>query len=201
MLKFTVLNNNVCVDPNIILIKEFDAIVQYGIKKKDPNLSNRLLLYIFYCCDLTSDNPVKDVDFRLKESQAMAIAFRGEKKSFTKEEEKLVNAGIDAYNFYNETSAERAIYAIDKKIDEARTSLEAMELEVVRNTDPNNGKVTFTSNEGIMGNLADQIGKMMTLKLTVANAATKLENTGRVRGGKGSSIAERSSTLIRRSED
>jgi hypothetical protein len=199
MLKFTVLNEKVCIDPNILLIEEFENILEHGKKVKDEDLALRILLYIFYCCDLTEDNPMRDIDYRLKPEQAMSRAFRNKKTGFTKVESALVEAGIEAYNFFNETSAERAILAIDKKIDEARTALENNDIQIVRNED-DSGKVSFVSNEGILSKLAENIGKMMTLKLSISNAAKKMENTGRVRGGKGSSLLERGNLIRKASE-
>jgi len=201
MLKFTVLNENVCIDPNIAVIEEFNNILTYGRNMENEELGLRMLLYVFYCCDLSDDNPMRDLDYRMKEEQAMIRAFRKlGKKSFNKRERDLIDEAIDAYNFFNETSAERAVLAIDAKIDEARTKLTEMEVEVIRNVNENTGVVSFASNENIMSNLAKQIGEMMTLKVSITNAAKKLENAGRVRGGKGSSLIERGN-LVRREED
>lgn len=201
MLKFTVLDSKVVIDPNIILFEEFQDIIKHcGKKINDEELANRMLLYVFYCCDLTEDNPLKHIDYRVKEKEAFARSFQGtSKKKFNVAERKLIDAAIETYNYFNETSAERAIIAIDKKIDEARTKLEDEEVEIIRNVNENTGVVSFTSNEGILSNLAKQIGEMMTLKLQISNAAKKMENTGRVRGNKGSSLAERGS-LVRRSK-
>jgi len=199
MLKFTVHNSKVCMDPSVVLLEEFSTILAYGKKKKDEDLANRMLLYIFFCCDLTDDNFMRDIDFRQKPEQALMRAFAGKKDKFTSDEQDLIDAGIAAYNFFNETSAERAVLAIDKKIDEARTVLETTEIEIVRNQ-KDNGEVSFASNEGILSKLATNIGALMTLKLSVMNAAKKMENTGRVRGGKGSSLLERGG-LIQRPED
>jgi hypothetical protein len=199
MLKFTVHNSKVCMDPSVVLLEEFSTILAYGKKKKDEDLANRMLLYIFFCCDLTDDNFMRDIDFRQKPEQALMRAFAGKKDKFTSDEQDLIDAGIAAYNFFNETSAERAVLAIDKKIDEARTVLETTEIEIVRNQ-KDNGEVSFASNETILSKLATNIGALMTLKLSVMNAAKKMENTGRVRGGKGSSLLERGG-LIQRPED
>lgn len=199
MLKFQVYNNKVCIDPSIILLEEFSNILAYAKKKKDEDLGNRMLLYIFFCCDLTEDNFMRDIDYRLKPEQALARAFNGTVKKFDEEQQSLIDAAIDAYNFFNETSAERAVLAIDKKIDEARTVLEGTEIEIVRNQ-KDNGEVSFASNETILSKLATNIGALMTLKLNVMNAAKKMENTGRVRGGKGSSLLERGG-LIQKPDD
>jgi superfamily I DNA and RNA helicase len=145
MLKFTLLNEKVCIDPNIKMIDEFNDILLHGKKVKDDNLAFRMLLYVFYCCDLSDDNLMRDVDYRLKPEQAMVRAFQGKKKKFTKVEEALIEAAMDAYNFFNETSAERAVLAIDKKIDEARTVLEETDVEIVRNTNASTGAISFGS--------------------------------------------------------
>jgi superfamily I DNA and RNA helicase len=200
MLKFTLLNEKVCIDPNIKMIDEFNDILLHGKKVKDDNLAFRMLLYVFYCCDLSDDNLMRDVDYRLKPEQAMVRAFQGKKKKFTKVEEALIEAAMDAYNFFNETSAERAVLAIDKKIDEARTVLEETDVEIVRNTNASTGAISFVSNESILNNLAKSIGDLMTLKISISNAAKKLETSGRVRGNKGSSLIERGN-LVRKSED
>jgi hypothetical protein len=199
MLKFQVYNNKVCIDPSIILLEEFSNILAYAKKKKDEDLGNRMLLYVFFCCDLTEDNFMRDIDYRLKPEQAMSRAFINKITKFDKEQSDLVDAAIDAYNFFNETSAERAVLAIDKKIDEARTIMETTDIEIIRNV-KESGEVSFASNETILFKLAENIGKLMTLKLSVSAAAKKMENSGRVRGGKGSSLLERGG-LIQKPED
>jgi hypothetical protein len=201
MLKFTVHNSKVCIDPNIVLIEEFNNILAYGKKKKSEDLGNRMLIYVYYCCDLSEDNIMRDLDYRMKPEQAMVRAFAGKKDKFTAEEQKLIDAAIDAYNFFNETSAERAVLAIDKKIDEARTKLEEEEIEIIRNVNESTGVVSFASNETILSKLAENIGKLMTLKISVMNAAKKMENSGRVRGNKGSSLIERGSLVRRRDNE
>jgi len=200
MLKFSVYNQKVCIDPSIVLLEEFSNIIDYGKKKKDEDLGNRMLIYVFFCCDLTESNFMRDLDYRQKPQQAMMRAFAGKKTKFTQAEQDLIDAAIDAYNFFNETSAERAVLAIDKKIEEARTTLETTDIEIIRNINETSGVVTFASNEPILSKLAENIGKLMTLKISVMNAAKKMENTGRVRGGKGSSLLERGG-LIQKPED
>ena len=146
MLKFTVLNEQVLLDPNIIMIEEFKNLYDYG-EKIESNLGSRFLLYVFY--------------------------------------------------FFNETSAERAILAMDKKIDEARTVLEETDIEIIKNIKATDGTISYASNETILGNLSKRIGDLMTLKIQISNSAKKLENSGRVRGGKGSSLIERGNHIRR----
>lgn len=191
MLKFVLNRDTIVLDKNIILLDEFNDIIKFGIKRKDTGLSDRLLLYVYYCCDLTEENFMKDLDFRQKPAQAKARALKNKDYKFSKEEEKLVDAAMDAYNYFNEGAAERSEIALDKKIDEARVELERTTLEIVRNINPQTGVVTFSSNDEIITRIAKQIDIMLELKLKMKQTAIKIQNTSRVKGGKGSSMIER----------
>lgn len=193
-LKFTLHQGKVLPDPNTELIEEFQDIIQYGKKKDDTDLSNRMLLYVFWCCDLTDDNPFRDLDYRLKEEQALnrcLKSYKGNKKTFTKTEMSLIEAAMDAYNFFNENSLERVANAYDRKIDELRSDLDGMRLEIHHVTNPDTGEVIrIVSNEKIIDNIAKQIVDLAGYKLRALEAAKKIENKGRVRGDKGSSLIE-----------
>jgi len=201
MLKFTVLNGRVVPDPSLLMITEFTNIINYGVKKKKEDLANRMLLYVFFCCDLTDANPLKDVDYRMKQEQANARAFKGGHK-FNVTEQNLIDAAVDAYNFFNETALERASLAYDKKIDEIRTLLEDMLPEahaVYTNCLCENCEETvniidkYVSNNKIIADFAKQVNDLSNYKLRTMETAKKIENTGRVRGDKGSSLIERGS--------
>jgi hypothetical protein len=199
MLKFIVNRDTIVLDTNIILLEEFSDIIKFGVKKKSAKLatssltelSNSMLLYIYLCCDLSEENPMKDVDFRQKPQQALSRAFKDKNRKFSKEEQVLIDAGMDAYNYFNETAAERSEIAMDKKIDEARSMLETTLIEVVRNVNPQTGVVSYASNESIITKIAQQINEMMSLKLTMKQTAMKIQSTSRVKGNKGSSLIER----------
>jgi len=206
MLQFTVLDGKLIVDPSMLMRPEFVDILEYGKKKNKEEFATKMLLYIFYCCDLTKSNPISQVDYRMKEEQAAKMAFRGAAK-FTKKEQELVDAGIDAYNFCNEGALERASLAYDQKIDEIRTLLEGLEPEVHAkykehmcdfcnelHSEPINQVLEiedYVSNDRIIANFAKQLNEIATYKLKALETAKKIENTGRVRGDKGSSLIER----------
>lgn len=203
MLKFTVFQHQVVMDTSVLLIKEFTDILEYCKKKPDgEKLGNQFLLYIYYCCDLQQDNPLRDIDYRMKEVQANKRAFNSaELKVFTPKEQTLVDAAIDAYNFFNETALERASLTFDKKIDEVRTLLESMRPEshavyktcVCANCLNEEVDVIdkYVSNAADLEKFAAQLNNLATYKLRALETAKKIENTGRVRGSKGSSLIER----------
>jgi len=193
MLRFTLLNGKVVLDPTLVMIEEFTNILQYAEKVKDTDLGNRMLLYVFYCCDLTESNPLRDVDYRLKEEQSKARAFIDKSKKFNKKEKDLLDAAIDAYNFLNENALERATLSYDRKIDEIRSLLDATTPEVHAVLNENGDISNYVSNNTIIASFSKQLSDMAVFKLKAMETAKKIENTGRVRGDKGSSLIERGS--------
>lgn len=191
MLRFTLLNSKVVLDPQLVMIEEFTDILSYAKSKKDEDLGNRMLVYVFYCCDLTEQNPLRDVDYRLKEEQALSRAFIVKNKKFTKQERTLLDAALDAYNFLNENALERATLSYDRKIDEIRTLLDTTTPEIHSVTDQAGDVISYVSNNTIIASFAKQLSDMATFKLKAMETAKKIENTGRVRGDKGSSLIER----------
>lgn len=208
MLRFTILEGKLVIDPSILMIKEFTDILEYGQSKKDPKLANDMLLYVFFCCDLTGNNPMSDIDYRLKPGQAASRVFhKPDIEHLSKKESALIDAAIDAYNFLNETSLERAGLAYDQKIDEIRSLLERLTPEVHASckfhacdfcTDINPDGINqvqeiekYVSNAADLEKFAKLLGDMATYKLKAMETAKKIENTGRVRSGKGSSMIER----------
>ncbi len=100
---------------------------------------------------------------------------------------------MDAYNFFNETSIERAGMTYDQKIDEITEFLSQEKPRLEEVLDEEGMLLRFVSNDKVIGNFAKQISEFTTYKLRAIETAKKIENTGRVRGDKGSSIIERGS--------
>lgn len=207
MLRFTINNGKVVIDPTLMMIKEFTDILDYAEEKNNKELGNQMLMYIFLCCDLTDSNPNRDVDHRMKRDQALSRAFNAKDKKFLKKEESLIDAAIDAYNFFNETAIERATLAYDQKIDEIRSLMERTEPEMhaIQEThmceycaELNPEGVNrieeiskYVSNAVDLEKFAKLLNEMATYKLKSMETAKRIENTGRVRGNKGSSMIER----------
>ena len=190
MISFTLLNGKLIVDPKMIMIKEFTDIMSYGKKKE---LGMRMLLYVFYCCDLTNNNPMKDVDYRQKEEQAMVRAMGPIKKtSFTPKEQGLIDSGIHAYNYFNEDSLERSANTQQRKIDEVSKLLDETVpfITTVYNPETEEMDKVVTNQAAIKG-FIQQLDLLAVGMLKAKETAKKVENVGRVRGNKGSSIIER----------
>ena len=199
MISFVLLQGKLIVDPQLTMIQEFTDILKYAEKKKD-DLGKRLLLYVFYCCDLTNNNPMKDVDHREKERQAMVRALGPiKKKEFTPKEEKLVGAAMDAYNYFNEDALERSAITQQKKIDEVSELLSNTKPFIEKIYDEGGELDKVVTNQAAITGFIKQLEMLANGMLKAKETAKKVENVGRVRGNKGSSIIERGS--FRDSED
>jgi hypothetical protein len=192
MLKFTIYEEQVILDPSTSMIKEFTDIIEYGKLKKDSKLANQMLLYVFFCCDLSETNPLRDIDFRLKEQQAFLRAFQPlGKTSLDKQEVSLTDAAIDAYNFLNETALERATLAFDQKIDQIRTTLEGVTPSISEVTDGDGQITKYVSNGPDIEKFSKLLSDLAVYKLKAMETAKKIDNVGRVRGKQSSSLIER----------
>jgi len=193
MITFTLLGGKLVVDPVMTMIEEFTAIIDYGKKKKPEDLGFRMLLYVFYCCDLTNNNPMKDVDHREKPRQAFSRAFGPiNKKKLTNKEEELVGAAMDAYNYFNEDALERSAIVQQKKIDEISDLLSKTKPFITEVHDPETGEIDkVVTNQAALNGFVKQLETLATGMLKAKETAKKVENVGRVRGDKGSSLIER----------
>lgn len=197
MLRFTLINDKVVLDPNIILIQEFKNILDYYKAKKKPEAAFDMLLFVFYCCDLTEANFLRDTDHRLKKSQAARRVYNKDEKelNFSAEEQQLLDSAIDAYNFFNETALERATLAFDKKIDEIRSLMDEITPNSTSLEDADGQIIKYVSNAGDIEKFSKLLSDLAVYKLKSLETAKKIENTGRVRGNKGSSLIERGAFL------
>ena len=206
MLRFVVQGGTVVHDPTLMMIQEFTDIIEKN--KSNKELANKMLLYVFFCCDLTNANPLRDIPYSRKEAQAWSRAFGKNVKKLSKKNQDLIDAGIDAYNYFNEDALERAGLVYDRQIDEMSNLLdhttpkvhltyeEAMcetciDLQGGEEINEVRTPKAYVSNDKIIANFMKQLNEAAIFKLKAIETAKKIENTGRVRGNKGSSMVER----------
>jgi len=186
MLKFTILNNKVVVDPNIILLSDLNKLYKHGTR------GERLLQVIYYTHSRDVDNPFRDLDQITVEENVVSAVFK--KKSMdelklTTTEKELFRLAEKTYLKYNMTSESRLEKAIDKKLDEISTLLNDT-MPVIEESVTKNGEVKFTSNLNIILNLFTKIETIMKSKTVLQNAIRKQEGGGRVKGGGSTSFRE-----------
>ena len=192
MLRFTLRDGKVIVDPTLKMIREFQVILDYGEKKKDEEISNLMLLFVFWCCDLTGLNPFKDVRVDKKMEDASRRIFLGTKrKKFTKAEAGMIDEAMDAYNYFNEDALERSALVQQTKIDQINDLLDNTKPEIHPVFDEDGAIDKYVSNNAVIASFTKQLELLALGMLKAKETAKKIENTGRVRGNKKSSLIER----------
>jgi len=185
MLKFTLSRGKIVLDKSVVLMKEFTSILD----KYPGGRGMDMLLHIFYCCELSTDNPYSNVDFLIKEKKSENRVF-GKNNVFTKEEVEHIHEGFNAYNFFNETAVERGGNTFDDKIDEIRALLARTKPVIHTVVDETGAIEKFVSNDKILDSFAAQINKYATYKLASIKTASQIQGAGRIRGGRSSSAIE-----------
>lgn len=185
MLDFTIVNDKIVLDPNIILFDELRAV--YDLKD-----GNKLLQIIYYRHSKDMGNPFKNLDERVKEQNVMQRVFRIDSfkgLKLNKKHTDLFNAAEEVYIKHNTTPESRLITAIETKIDEISTMLNDT-VPVIEETMLKSGEVKFNTNITIITNLFSKIESIMKSKTLLENTVRKQEGAGRIKGGGTTSFRE-----------
>jgi hypothetical protein len=161
-------NEEVVVDYKFFLFKEFTDIWNIKDKKLDKN---KLLKFVFLFCDLTEENPIKNVKADKLEEEAKFNAFNDRHKVFTKKELKLLDPAIKKYVYLNTTMEERLLYAFDRKAVQLSAVIENVIPETVTNKE--NGVVSFVSNSKI---ITDALSKFTKLRVNREKILASIRN-------------------------
>lgn len=147
MIKFEFRKESLIITPQVMLFKPFVDIIESD-KSSSKLKSNKMFLYIFFMCDLTEDNPIRD-SYDNKHKEAMFRAFGNNSKiKLTKADKALIQNGVECYIKYNETSEERALEVFDSKAAELRKAIDIMTPETAENS--YDGVVSFVTNSKII---------------------------------------------------
>ena len=185
MLKFTIVNNKIALDPNIIVLEELNNL--YKLPR-----GNKLLQVIYFMHSRDIDNPFRDLDQITIAENVISAVFKkktlGELKLDT-EEKKNYTQAEKTFIKYNLTSEARLEKAIDKKLDEISIMLNET-VPTIEESITKSGEVKFNTNLNIILNLFTKIETIMKSKTVLQNAIRKQEGSGRVKGGGTTSFRE-----------
>jgi len=167
-LQFKFRKEEIVVDYQFFMFKEFTDIWN----TKDTKLNkNKLLRFIFLLCDLTEENPIKNVKVDKMEEEAKFTAFNDRHKVFTIKELDLLEPAIKKYVYLNTTMEERLLYAFDRKASQLSTVVENVIPETVTNVE--NGVVSFVSNSKI---IADALSKLSKIRVNREKILASIKN-------------------------
>ena len=164
MIRFEFRKERIVITPQFFLFEEFVAIWKSD-RKPDKPRANKLLFFIFLLCDLTEDNPLRDVPSEVKEEEALYRAYGNKKHNFSKRDVELLIPAVVCYIKYNKTSEERILEAFDKKAIELRDALEVVKPENYENY--KDGVTTFVSNSSIITKGLKDLDIVKKLKMNV----------------------------------
>ncbi len=116
MFSFDFVDGRIQVKPIDLTIAEFWDIWTYD---KDPAkpLSNKMLLFVYYTCDITRTNPAVDIPRYEIDEWARRTVFRDPTYAFPKPQQKLVDAAVEQYLTMNRNLPRRALILFDEQND------------------------------------------------------------------------------------
>jgi len=185
MVRFTIVNNKVVLDPNIVLLKNLSDLYT---EKRGP----KLLQVIYYLHSRNQDNPFRDLDQVTIETNVLQAVFnkaRWEEIKMTDKEKKLYLGAEKTFMKHNTTPESRLEKAIDKKLDEVSKMLNET-VPVIEENITKSGETKFNSNLSIILGLFSKIETIMKSKTVLQTAILKQEVAGKIRGGGTTSFRE-----------
>ena len=142
--------------------------------------ANQMLYFIFFLCDLTEENPLKEIPAERKEEEAKFRGYNNKEKEFTENELSVLEPAIACYVRYNTTAEERILKAFDDKSEQIRGILE----DTIPETSVNekDGVVSFTSNSSILTKGLKELEGIKKIKMSVIAAVRREAMTQAIRG-------------------
>lgn len=178
-IKFNIQKERIITDPFFFLFKEFTDIWKHD-KSTNKVKANKLFYFVFLLCDLTEDNPLRDVDAERKEVESKFRVFGNKNHTFSKRERTLLGAAVDCYIKYSKTAEERILESFDQKAEELRDLLDKTKPETAENS--KDGVTAFVTNTDIITRGLKELDLVKKQKINVISAVRKAAMTQRVRG-------------------
>lgn len=178
-MKFTIANSKTVVIPESLEHSEFKDILT-----KDNDLGNQVLLYIYLLCDISYENPLRDVPYTTKDKEALSVVFNDENfniKLLGEEWSTLISKAIARYEKSVITDDERDIYAYDKKMDQFREMLLETTPRIEKNFGPNS--ISYTTNIEIINSVLEDIVMLIQTKASLVSMMVQGTIPKHLRGG------------------
>ncbi len=127
MIKYTIKDRKIVIDPETLTVKAFNDIWNYDRSSTKSNASN-LLTYVFTMNEEREFNPFRDVEWDKKEQACKLNAFGNAEHKFNKEEIDLIDKATEWFKFLNSSSIQRLSRATDQAFDRIATYISTKEI-------------------------------------------------------------------------
>ena len=134
------------------------------------------LLYVYFFCVLSKDNPLRDIPYFKKDAEARLRAYGNKHQPLSPKVETAVAA-------YHTTEEEKDIYTYDKKMDQFNVLLKDTLPKIERNENDNTGVVSFTTNIDIINGTLKDIINIIQAKASLVALYTTGSMPKHLRGG------------------
>lgn len=155
------------------------------ILDKDKEIGNKILLYVFLLCDISYDNPIRDVPYTEKENEARLVVFDDSDYSIYdnlgKEWSDLTIEAIRCYDKEIVQDDDKDIYAYDKKMDQFREML----MDTTPRIEKNFGQdaISYSTNIDIINNVLEDIVSLIQTKASMVAMMVQGSIPKHLRGG------------------
>lgn len=134
------------------------------------------LFYVYFFCDLSKDNPLKDIPYFRKDAEARFRAYGNDSQPLSPK----IEAAIATYPT---TEEQKDIYTYDKKMDQFNVLLKDTLPKIERNENDNTGVVSFTTNIDIINGTLKDIINIIQAKASLVALYTMGSIPKHLRGG------------------
>jgi len=179
-MKFMLDKSRTVVDKNSLEHEVFKKILD-----KDFDIGNKILLYVFLVCDISYDNPIRDVPYIDKQREAAMVVFDSEDYSIYNnlgsEWNDLTIEAIKCYDKEVVQDEDKDIYAYDKKMDQFREML----METTPRIEKNFGldSISYSTNIEIINNVLEDIVTLIQTKASMVAMIVQGTVPKHLRGG------------------
>jgi len=179
-MKFMLDKSRTIVDKNSLTSEIFNKIIN-----KDLEIGNQILLYVFLVCDISYDNPIRDVPYVDKQREAAMVAFNDEDYSIYntlgKEWHELTIEAIKCYDKEIVQDEDKDVYAYDKKMDQFREMLMETTPRIEKNFGPDT--ISYSTNIDIINNVLEDIVTLIQTKASMVSMIVQGTVPKHLRGG------------------
>lgn len=155
------------------------------ILKTDNEIGNKILLYVFLVCDISYDNPIRDVPYTDKSAEARLVAFDDSDYSIYdnlgKEWNDMTIEAIKCYEKDIVQDEDKDIYAYDKKMDQFREMLMETTPRIEKNFGPDS--ISYSTNIDIINNVLEDIVTLIQTKASMVSMIVQGTVPKHLRGG------------------
>jgi hypothetical protein len=179
-MKFMLEKSSTVVDPTSLKHDIFKKILD-----ADKEIGNKILLYVFLVCDISYDNPIRDVPYIDKQREAAMVIFDDEDYSIYnnlgKEWNDLTIEAIKCYDKEVVQDEDKDIYAYDKKMDQFREILMETVPRIEKNFGPNS--ISYSTNIEIINTVLEDIVTLIQTKASMVSMIVQGTVPKHLRGG------------------